>query len=224
MNSLERFVLADGFTKRSWGPWSDDSSVGQSTLPGIGLRIGAGFLPGVGAVLPAGDAINDFSHGRIGSGLLNTGLAGLGVFGLGGVGGAAAKGLGFGARAAGLGARAAGTAARVGTRFAEAAPTMAKGFNMAGRTFSRARGAYNQPFEALSKTRFGAPLNAASKWTGAHPWKSTVGIGAAGAMGNKLDEASAIARQGDNQNVAGAAPAMKAVVSPTSAARRATIH
>ena len=63
------------------------------TLAQVG-SIGAYFIPGVGSVLAAGDAINSFAHGNVGEGIINTlfaipGLGGglkLAGFGLNGLG------------------------------------------------------------------------------------------------------------------------------------------
>ena len=104
MTSTERLRTA-GFPKRGSAIWGDNGSWGQNTGKGILARTAAGFIPGVGSIMPAGDAIKDFSQGRYWSGLMNTGIAGMGLFGLGGATTAVARGLGLGTKALQLGKR-----------------------------------------------------------------------------------------------------------------------
>ena len=70
--------------------------------------IGAYFIPGVGTVLAAGDAINSFAHGNIGEGITNT------LFAIPGFGG--------GLKLAGFGLKGLGKA----TKFISKAPGLAK--------------------------------------------------------------------------------------------------
>ena len=77
------------------------------TLAQVG-SIGAYFIPGVGTVLAAGDAINSFAHGNIGEGIMNT------LF--------AIPGLGGGLKLAGFGLKGLGKAAKLISK----APGLAK--------------------------------------------------------------------------------------------------
>ncbi len=179
MNSTERFLIGrlaePGWAKSSSGIanslWGENGSWSNSTGKGLGLRIGAGMIPGIGAIMPAGDAIQDFRHGRWGSGLLNTGFAALGAVG-GGAIGTAAKGL--------MG----------GSRIAKAAPSLARLAGAPGKMLG----------STIGQTAPGRALTSANNWMGKNMGKTIVGTGLAGHAAGTIDNANAEASQANQQS------------------------
>jgi hypothetical protein len=185
MNSLERFVLSDGIAKSAWGT-PTMGQVGQGAL--WGADVATDFMPVIGGVKNLGKAVYHGAKGQWGNMLGDVGMAGLGMLGLGGVG-RAAKGVGM--------------AAKWMPKFkglAEAAPTIAKGVG----GLAEGAGALGRGIMAPSRLANQKFLSTGvGRAVASGRGQLTSGLGGFGAthMGGKLNEASELARQGDQQNV-----------------------
>ena len=182
MTGLERFVFADGLIKKAWGA----ADVGKGAL--MGADIATDFMPVIGGVKNIGKGIYHAARGQWGSALADAGMAGLGMLGLGGIG-RAAKGIGWAAKMA---PKLKGVA--------EAAPTLAKGVSAVG----SGMGALGRSIMAPSRLANAKFLETGvGRAVASGRGQLTSGIGGFGAMhmGNKLQEASDVARQGEQQNI-----------------------
>ncbi len=191
MTSIERFVLADGITKRAWGEFAKGFFGGEGgSTAGNVAGLATDFLPVVGGVKQLGQAAFQASQGNWGKALSNTGFGALGLIGAGAIG-KGLKGVGMLSR---LGKP-------LGAMATKAAPTLAPAL---GKGVGRLGAAIGAPGNFLGKQLTKMPVvGRGVSAINANPGKTLAGGYVAGTMGNKLNDAAEIARQGDKQNVEG---------------------
>lgn len=197
MTSVERFATGrlaqSGWVKSAW--LGRDSTMGQV----------ARFIPGVGAIGTGADAIQDFSQGKIWSGLGNTAMTALNLTGGGALAKGLFKGVGMLGKIPGI-ARAGGALARstptIGKYIANPAMSAVRGvgntMSSMGSSVGKAVSGF-KPVQALANTRPGQAVSSVGRWAGQNPGKTNL-IGGAGVAGaDHMQGISDMAHQGQEQ-------------------------
>jgi hypothetical protein len=188
MTSAERFatgrMATPGWVKSAW--------LGRDSMAGMGLRM----LPGVGSIASGGDAIQDFSQGKIWSGLGNTAMAGLSLLPGFGIGKGLMKGFGMLGKVPGL-ARAGGMMGRAGqvmTR-SRSLPLLSKLPNPISGATNMAKGVAG----TVAGSAPGRAFSGANRWVTANPWKTNAGALGVTAGAGHMQELTNTAHEGQEQ-------------------------